>query len=172
MGHERQPRTACLRSTDTARLRRWLQRGRRAGDSTDTSWTVSATGSVFPGRTLSHPLGVGPAGAGGRGGTRWPFGSRDSNRGSFEGRASSSGRPDDSSARRNSPRPKDFSWALSRLSALEVEVSTRSRSWRRHRIRRAGGLRLCPSSQATLGAEVATADTMAARRDPASYSQG
>jgi hypothetical protein len=54
----------------------------------------------------------------------------------------------------------------------EVEVSPRSRSWRRHRIRRAGGLRLCPSSQATLGAEIATADTTAARRDTASYSQG
>jgi lactoylglutathione lyase len=54
----------------------------------------------------------------------------------------------------------------------EVEVGPRSRSWRRHRIRRAGSLRLCPSSQATLGAELATADTTAARRDTASYSQG
>lgn len=71
---------ACLRGALAARLKRWLQRGRRAGDSTDTSWTVSATGSMFPRGSLPQLLGrcfqrfhvnpVGTYSAGGRPGCR------------------------------------------------------------------------------------------------------
>jgi hypothetical protein len=68
MGTRGSLREACLRGALAARLKRWLQRGRRAGDSTDISWTVSATGSVFPRSSLPQSLagcGQCPRGRGG-----------------------------------------------------------------------------------------------------------
>ena len=43
---------ACLRMALSARLRRGCNEEEETGDSTDTNWTVSATGSMFPGSSL------------------------------------------------------------------------------------------------------------------------